>query len=62
MATSSIFADFSIYDKEKAEAFVDALDRSANGPKWEPKGPVSRTVTDPAEIRAIAKQILEKNA
>lgn len=51
MATSSIFADFSIYDKEKAEAFVEALDRSANGPKFVPLGPVPPTIKDPEEIR-----------
>lgn len=51
MATSSIFADFSIYDKEKAEAFAEALERSANGPKWEPVEPVPPLLTDHDEIR-----------
>ena len=30
MATSSIFANFDIKDKETAENFVDALDKSSN--------------------------------
>lgn len=30
---------------------MEALERSANGPKWEPKGTIWPTITDPEEIR-----------
>jgi hypothetical protein len=50
MATSSIFASFDIKDKDTAEKFVDALDESANGPKWSPIAPVKPPLTDKNEI------------
>ncbi len=46
MATSSIFASFDIKDKETAERFVKALDKSANGPEWKPIAPVKPPLTD----------------
>ena len=58
MATSSIFTSFNIHDSKTAEAFVDALDRSANEPK--------RTISSPNHITdkdAIAKMFSQrKNA
>lgn len=53
MATSSIFANFSISDRRTAEAFVTALDASANDPKREPVAPVDPPLTDHAAIRAF---------
>ena len=52
MATSSIFADFTIRDQKTAEAFVDALDKAAEQPEFKPTHSY-RKVTDPDEIRAL---------
>lgn len=51
MATSTIFANITLSGKD-AEAFVDALEKSAkNAPKLQkPKG---RQITDPQEIRKL---------
>lgn len=57
MATSSIFASFDIKDKKTAAAFVDALEKSANGPAWKPRRPVKAPLTDPDVIR----KLVEKN-
>ena len=53
MATSSIFASFDIKDKKTAEAFVEALDQSANGPEWKPVKPVEPILTDHDAIREL---------
>lgn len=53
MATSSIFASFDIKDKKTAEAFVEALDKSANGPDWKPSKPVEPPITDKNKIKAL---------
>jgi len=53
MPTSSIFARVKISDPQKAEAFVQALEASANDPKRKPTAPVIPTVTDLEEIRKI---------
>lgn len=53
MATSSIFADFSIKNTKTAEAFVDALDKSAQHVHDMPKGKPIHQVTDPIEINAL---------
>lgn len=53
MATSSIFASFDISDRRTAEAFVTALDASANDPKREPVASLEPPLTDHAAIRAF---------
>ena len=53
MPTSSIFALIKITDPKKAEAFVNALVKSANDPPRKPSAPVIPTVTDLDEIRKI---------
>lgn len=53
MATSSIFANFNINDSRTAEAFVEALETSANEPKRTPTAPVEPLTTDTNEIRAF---------
>ena len=53
MATSSIFANFNISDRKTAEAFVAALDASANDPKRKPDISLAPPLTDHAGIRAF---------
>lgn len=53
MATSSIFASIKINDPEEAEAFINALEASANDPKIGPSAPIIPTVTDLDEIRKL---------
>lgn len=56
MATSSIFANFNINDSRTAEAFVEALETSANDPKRTPTAPVEPLTTDTNEIREFFKK------
>lgn len=51
MATSSIFAKVKIDNPKKAEAFIDALEASANKPKRKPSVAVKPLVTDIDEIK-----------
>ena len=52
MPTSSILASFNTTDKKTAEAFVDALERSASEPKHK--------ISAPAPVHLVKKeQILE---
>lgn len=51
MATSSILHNIVITDPQKAEAFINALEASANDPKRVPSGPIAQQLTDPDEIR-----------
>lgn len=53
MATSSIFTSFDMKDKKTAEAFVEALDKSAHEPAWKPSKPVKPLLTDPEAIRVL---------
>lgn len=53
MATSSIFANVKITDPKKAEAFINALDASANEPKKKAAAPTHAFVTDANEIRRM---------
>ena len=53
MATSSIFADFSIRDPETAKNFIQALRESETDGEWQPQGDSVHIVTDPDAIRAI---------
>lgn len=53
MATSSIFANFVINDKETAESFVRALEASANDVQRKTVCTSTSTVTDPEAIRAL---------
>ena len=61
MATSSIFANVKITDPKKAEAFINALDASANEPKKKAAAPAHTFVTDANEIRRMmAKRAARK--
>ncbi|MCC8044661.1 MAG: hypothetical protein LIP12_04080 [Clostridiales bacterium] len=60
MAKSSIFANFTITDKETAEKFAEALEIASNQPKWTPSEPVEAPVRDPEKIRAIFARRAEK--
>lgn len=53
MATSSIFANIKITDPKKAEAFIEALDSSANEPKRKPSAPDIPVLSDLGEIRRL---------
>lgn len=53
MATSSIFADFTITDEKAAERFVNALDEAAQQPAWQPRIPFKSPVRDPKIIRMM---------
>lgn len=57
MATSSIFADFSIKDKKTVESFVDALEKSYNDSL---KNPVERKVIPAADKKLIEKFLGKK--
>ena len=59
MATSSIFTHIKITDPKKAEAFVDAMEASANDPKVKPSAPIIPTITD---LDAIRKLVAKRNA
>lgn len=62
MATSSIFADFTIKDKRTAEAFVMALEESADHEKQQPPAhDQASLLTDRKAIRALmAKRSISK--
>lgn len=61
MATSSIFANVKITDPKKVEAFVEALEASANEPKHEPSAPIIPSLTDLDAIRKLmAKRFPKK--
>lgn len=61
MATSSIFANVKITDPQKVEAFVEALEASANEPKREPSAPIIPSLTDLDAIRKLmAKRFPKK--
>lgn len=53
MATSSIFANVKITDPKKAEAFINALDASANELPKGQKALRRSLVTDPSTIRKM---------
>lgn len=61
MATSSIFANVKITDPKKAEAFVNALEASANAPKVTPSAPIIPTLTDVNAIRKLMAKRLRSN-
>ena len=61
MATSSIFANVKITDPKKAEAFVNALEASANDPKVKPSAPIIPTLTDVNAIRKLMAKRLKSN-
>ena len=62
MATSSIFADFTIVGAEKAEAFLHALEESEKAVKaYEERNtqkPTAKHITDGNEIRRLLKKYL----
>ena len=61
MATSSIFADFTIQNNKQAEAFFKAIDQSRANPR--PKRRCkAKFVTSPKELKALCKRISKKNA
>lgn len=53
MATSSILTNFTISDKNTAQAFVEALDAASREPEWKPKAPIKAPVTDHDAIKAL---------
>ena len=61
MATSSIFANFSIKDKKTAEKFVDALEQSANDPERTPTSANSVHVSDKDKILKLFAQRKKKD-
>ena len=61
MATSSIFSNVKITDPKKAEAFVNALEASANDPKVKPSAPIIPTITDLNSIRKLMAKRMNKN-
>ena len=61
MATSSIFANFSIKDKKTAEKFVDALEQSANDPERIPTNANSVHVSDRDKILKLFAQRKKKD-
>ena len=59
MATSSITHNFVIKDKEKVEAFADAIEEMANS--YIPVRKTSaRQITDPNEIKALMQRVKER--
>lgn len=58
MATSSIFADVKITDPKIAEAFVSAVEASANDPKKKPSAPIIPSITD---LTAICELMIKKS-
>ena len=60
MPTSSVFADFSIKDKETAERFVYALEKSELESRSNPIRSSTSTVTDPAAIRSLLNKRKER--
>ena len=61
MATSSIFANFSIKDKKTAEKFVDALEQSASDPERTPTNANSVHVSDKDKILKLFAQRKKKD-
>ena len=61
MPTSSIFANIKIDDPERAEAFVSALEASANDPKVKPSAHIIPTITDLDSIRKLMAKRLKTN-
>lgn len=59
MATSSIFTNVKITDPKKAEAFINALDASANEPK-KAKTVEPSLVTDLNELRRMMAKRTQK--
>lgn len=53
MTMSSIIANVKITDPQSVEAFVDALEQSANEPQRELSAPMIPTLTDVDEIRKL---------
>lgn len=53
MAVSSVFANVKITDPQRVEAFIEALEQSANEPQRKPSAPLIPTLTDVDEIRKL---------
>ena len=51
MATSSILTNVVIEDTKKAEAFVDALEKSSQDPVWKPSAPSIPILDSVEELR-----------
>ena len=60
MATSSIFANFDIKDKQTAEAFVEALETSAAEPVHKPSAPIE-ILTRSEDIKKLWARRKKKN-
>ncbi len=59
MATSSIFADFTIKTNKQAEAFFKAVDQSKKHPRPKRKCRI-RQITSKKELDALFKKLNEK--
>lgn len=53
MATSSIFTNVKITDRESAEIFISALEKASDAPKRMPTTKVSAPLRDKEAIRAL---------
>ncbi len=60
MATSSIFTNVKITDPKKAEAFINALDASANEPRKAKTVAEPSLVTDLNELRRMMAKRAQK--
>ena len=60
MATSSIFANFDIKDKQTAKAFVEALEVSAAEPVRKPTAPIE-ILTKSEDIKNLWAKRKKKN-
>lgn len=53
MATSSIFTNVKIEDRESAEMFISALEKASKSPKRTPTTKVNAPLRDKEAIRAL---------
>ena len=53
MATSSIFTQITITDRQQAERFIDALAKSAKAAEKHPRKRKYICLTDPEQIKAL---------
>lgn len=60
MPTSSIFTNIIIDIPEKAEKFINALEKSSRDPAWKPTTPVKAPLADTEEIRKLMAKRVNK--
>lgn len=59
MATSSIFANVKITDRDSAEMFISALEKASEAPKRVPTTKVSAPLRDKEAIKALFAKRLD---